>query len=301
MDTVSILLQQPRRLRILLLTGLICLSAVAIGMGPKQYGVELDSAVWETFDSKQSCEIRHEIPEYGLARFAYSNKAILTLRLETHRSIKLDSASGTLFQQSPPWKHVEPDLEQYNIALKPGHLPLQLQGDLASWVLNSLYAGYQIRLDYSQQSPMEKAVQVVLSPLYFQASFKTYSDCIEQLDPPQFSTSETGFGDIHFKLNKANLSTTSTDALDKLARYVSEHPEIKLIEITGHTDSKGRERHNMRLSKRRAATAAKYLMAKRVNQSRIKQQHVGESQPKSQNNTEEGRALNRRTAFRFIY
>jgi outer membrane protein OmpA-like peptidoglycan-associated protein len=270
-------------------------------MGPRQYGVELDDSVWETFGSKQSCEIRHEIPEYGLARFAYSNKDVLTLRLETHTAIKLGSTAGKLFQQSPPWKHVEPNESRYNIALRSGYLPMELTGELASWVLESLKAGYQVRLDYNESSRMQKAVQVVLSPLYFQRPYKDYSNCIENLDPPQFTVAEAGFGDISFKVNKATLDPTSKAALDKLARYLADHPEIKQIEITGHTDSKGRGRYNMRLSNRRAAAAALYLTNKKVSKGRIKQQHVGESQPKSKNSSSRGRALNRRTELRFIY
>jgi len=68
--------------------------------------------------------------------------------------------------------------------------------------------------------------------------------------------------------------------------------------IEGHTDSEGEEDYNLDLSKRRAQTVASYLEAKGIARGRIKVVGMGESMPISDNDTEEGRALNRRVVLR---
>jgi outer membrane protein OmpA-like peptidoglycan-associated protein len=70
--------------------------------------------------------------------------------------------------------------------------------------------------------------------------------------------------------------------------------EKTYIDINGHTDSTGAESYNQTLSEARASSVARYLESQKVVPQRIITRGMGESQPIADNDTREGRALNRR-------
>jgi outer membrane protein OmpA-like peptidoglycan-associated protein len=81
-----------------------------------------------------------------------------------------------------------------------------------------------------------------------------------------------------------------------LANVLQKYPDTN-IEILGHTDDKGSDSYNQGLSERRANAAAAYLRANGIASSRITTKGLGESDPKGTNETDEGRAENRRVEF----
>ena len=72
------------------------------------------------------------------------------------------------------------------------------------------------------------------------------------------------------------------------------------IEIGGHTDNIGSDEYNKDLSLRRAENVYYYLISKGIDEKRMSYKGYGESQPIATNETEEGRALNRRTEFKIV-
>ncbi|MCW8848789.1 MAG: OmpA family protein [Melioribacteraceae bacterium] len=84
--------------------------------------------------------------------------------------------------------------------------------------------------------------------------------------------------------------------LDNIADVLNRYPEEK-FEVLGHTDSWGSDAYNLDLSERRAKSVKKYLMAKGVNGDRLFTAGCGERMPVADNNTEAGRAINRRIEF----
>jgi outer membrane protein OmpA-like peptidoglycan-associated protein len=81
---------------------------------------------------------------------------------------------------------------------------------------------------------------------------------------------------------------------------LSENPTIK-VEIQGHTDSKGSDSYNLALSDRRAAAVVAYLVTNLgVDPSRLTSRGYGEGMPIATNDTDAGRALNRRVEFAII-
>ncbi|MEZ4704037.1 MAG: OmpA family protein [Bdellovibrionota bacterium] len=67
--------------------------------------------------------------------------------------------------------------------------------------------------------------------------------------------------------------------------------------VEGHTDSVGPEKYNQQLSESRALSVKNYLIQKGIQANRIQIKGYGESKPRASNNTEDGRALNRRIEF----
>jgi outer membrane protein OmpA-like peptidoglycan-associated protein len=101
---------------------------------------------------------------------------------------------------------------------------------------------------------------------------------------------------ILFGFDQSNLSDDARNNLDKLVVVLNNYPDTN-IEIQGHTDSTGPESYNQDLSEQRAGSVSGYLIQKRISGQRITEIGMGELYPKYTNDTEEGRAQNRRVDF----
>ncbi len=92
---------------------------------------------------------------------------------------------------------------------------------------------------------------------------------------------------------------------DELVRMMETYPELE-IEISAHTDSKGTDKYNQKLSEARARSVVAYLVAKGVAESRLKSKGYGEAHPIAPNtnpdgsDNPEGREQNRRTEFKVL-
>lgn len=101
---------------------------------------------------------------------------------------------------------------------------------------------------------------------------------------------------ILFGFDSSELSAEARSNLDKMVSVFQTYPDTN-IEIQGHTDSKGSENYNQKLSERRASAVTNYIMGKGIPSSRLTIVGYGENAPKYTNDTEEGRAKNRRVEF----
>jgi OOP family OmpA-OmpF porin len=98
---------------------------------------------------------------------------------------------------------------------------------------------------------------------------------------------------VHFDFDKATLRPEARDVLDQAAALLDKHDRV-VVEIAGHTDSKGSEDYNQGLSERRANAVRDYLTGQGVRASRLSAKGYGESRPVASNDTDAGRAENRR-------
>lgn len=101
---------------------------------------------------------------------------------------------------------------------------------------------------------------------------------------------------VTFELNSAQLTSDSRGVLDTLAVDLKKYPRLK-IEMQGHTDSSGSDKHNLALSQKRADSVRSYLLDKGVPATQLVARGYGEGQPIEDNTTEAGRALNRRVVM----
>jgi outer membrane protein OmpA-like peptidoglycan-associated protein len=101
---------------------------------------------------------------------------------------------------------------------------------------------------------------------------------------------------VLFGFDKSTLSAEARTSLDKLVKVLDAYPDTD-IEIQGHTDSKGSVAYNQALSERRATAVSGYLEGQGTAGSRLTIKGFGETTPKYENNTDEGRTENRRVEF----
>ncbi len=104
---------------------------------------------------------------------------------------------------------------------------------------------------------------------------------------------------IFFDTDSYILKKESKIELDKVVRFLKDNPSVK-IKISGHTDNVGTSEYNLQLSKERAKSVVDYLEQNAVLPSRLQYEGYGYSKPVADNETEKGRALNRRTELEVI-
>lgn len=104
---------------------------------------------------------------------------------------------------------------------------------------------------------------------------------------------------VYFETNSSVLKTESFDQLDRVAKLMKEKPDMK-IKIFGHTDYVASDEYNNWLSERRAKSVQDYLVAKGVSSSRLSVKGFGKTAPIDTNDTEKGRANNRRVEIEVI-
>lgn len=98
---------------------------------------------------------------------------------------------------------------------------------------------------------------------------------------------------IFFDTDDFTLKPESKPTLDSIVKMMTNNSSLT-IEISGHTDSSGSIMHNIELSHKRAASVYQYLLNRNISQSRITYKGYGDTKPITTNETEQGRAKNRR-------
>lgn len=104
---------------------------------------------------------------------------------------------------------------------------------------------------------------------------------------------------IFFDVDKYELKEKSRAELAKIVRFMTTNPSVR-IEVSGHTDNVGADDYNLVLSERRAQAVTKYLIDSGINRARIVPKGYGASAPVGDNNTDQGRQLNRRIEFKIL-
>ena len=104
---------------------------------------------------------------------------------------------------------------------------------------------------------------------------------------------------IFFDFDKATIRSESANELDRLIKLLTDNPTLR-IELGSHTDSKGSDDYNMKLSQQRSQSVVNYLIGKGIATARLEAKGYGETVPIASNDTDDGRQQNRRTEFKIL-
>ncbi len=105
---------------------------------------------------------------------------------------------------------------------------------------------------------------------------------------------------VFFKHNESVLLPKSYPILNQVAALLIKYPQIEELRVEGHTDDTGTREKNLKLSNDRAAAVKQYLISKGIAPKRLISKGYGDTRPIASNDTDAGRALNRRVNFRII-
>jgi outer membrane protein OmpA-like peptidoglycan-associated protein len=115
----------------------------------------------------------------------------------------------------------------------------------------------------------------------------------------QTQLSRIDVGSLAFEPSSSSLTVASEQAMNALTELLLQYPEQR-IRIAGHTDNTGRPAVNLRISRERADSVARYLISRGVLESQLLARGFGASRPVADNSTESGRASNRRIEILYI-
>jgi outer membrane protein OmpA-like peptidoglycan-associated protein len=122
---------------------------------------------------------------------------------------------------------------------------------------------------------------------------------------PELAQEEAiNLGSILYDLNKFTLRPEGMRELNKLVKYMTQHPELR-VELSSHTDSRAGASYNQTLSQNRAQSCVDYIVAQGIDPSRILAKGFGESEPLNRcrdgvSCSEEEHQANRRTELKLI-
>lgn len=135
--------------------------------------------------------------------------------------------------------------------------------------------------------------------LQLEASEKGKSKTIELKQPKIEKGLTFKLKNINFETGSDKITAESYVSMDKMADILKENPTM-LVEVGGHTDNTGDAKKNLELSQKRANQVMTYLISKGVNAKQMKAIGYGETKPVADNETLEGKSLNRRVMFTVI-
>ncbi len=108
------------------------------------------------------------------------------------------------------------------------------------------------------------------------------------------------FEGINFATGSATIESSSEPVLQQALQVLQRNSSVR-VEVGGHTDDRGSARNNQRLSQRRAEAVRRWLIENGIDAARLEARGYGPDQPIESNETEEGRAHNRRIEFRRLH
>jgi OmpA-OmpF porin, OOP family len=198
---------------------------------------------------------------------------------------------GTVYDKSTK-KPVESTIKVYDIVSK----------EVVSLIETDEKGEYQTIFKNKIHYAFEAIAKDYLSESYsFSIPELKKSRVIEQdfeLQPIEKGT-KIVLNNIFFETAKYDLKPISFAELDKLVDILSKNPTLK-IEISGHTDNVGNAAYNKTLSDNRAKSVVEYIVSKGIDQARLTHKGYGLENPVASNETEEGRALNRRVEMKIV-
>jgi len=105
---------------------------------------------------------------------------------------------------------------------------------------------------------------------------------------------------VQFETGTAVLRPESDRVLSEVARVLTDHPEVELVEVQGHTDEVGTPDYNRQLGQSRAASVVNWLVQHGIKRERLTPKGYGSDRPIADNTSEEGRKKNRRVEFKIL-
>ena len=272
---------------------------LASGLGFSQPSVEYASPMgeerWQMSGNPLRCGLALAIPNYGIGYFEqYATKPphfILRKWDEVGRKVP-----AKVFANAPVWKPAGLSFLVSRTFIKPGAYGIFLSREPALKLLTYLAQGY--RADFYYVSDQGFPVTVALSPVHFQKVYARYQRCLGGLF--SFNFDDVRQSVFYYGVDSRELSDKDKNQLRRIAQYVAVDGQIEFIRVEGFADESGRRGYNNAISEYRAEEIKQYLLKLGVPSRKLSVTWYGASKPVARNDTDEGRALNRRALITLI-
>ncbi|RUR12593.1 OmpA family protein [Legionella sp. km772] len=249
---------------------------------------------WRMSGNPLRCGLSLAIPNYGVGYFEqYATKNphfILRTWDQVQRTLP------ALVLASPPvWKAGRNYLVAKSF-IKPGEYGIFLPRDPTLKLLSFLLQGYQANFNYRNEQGF--TTTVILSPIRFQKVYSKYQHCISNLLP--FNYNDIKESILHFASDSRMITDEDKVQLQKIVRYVAADSQVEVVRVVGYADDSGRKGYNNAISEYRAEEVSHYLLSQGLPKKKLYVTWVGAQQPVARNDTDEGRAANRRVVVNVL-
>ncbi len=282
--------------KLLYVIGFMMLSEISLaGVTQRDFKAPLGDEKWRVTGSRLRCGLSLKVLDYGIAYFEqYATKDPHFIM--SNWQLEKRSSYATVWTFPPKWRRkLKPALVAKTTA-KASEYIIYLRRIAALKLLSGLAEGYMARVNYS--SDVGYKVQVDISPVHFKKSYSRYIRCVGNLLPFNFYDIE--LTKLYFNSGQDELTRLDRQVLDRVRLYVLVDPKVKSVRVSGYSDNTGRRGINNAVSEARAKAVANYLLSRGVPARKLYVTWYGMLHPEDSNDTEIGRAKNRRVIIKVV-
>lgn len=250
------------------------LSAPSVQPGNLAFYADFDTSAWRVSASVFACTMSQAIPYFGAAVFYRQAGEPLLFHLE---ALDSDMAEGrALFTSAPPaWRQGLHEQDIGYVDVIRGTRPVSLDEMQTRVVLAEIFKGMMPTLTRRAWYNEFDSVQVAVSPVNFQAAYRAYQSCAENLLPVNFSQIERS--SIFWSPGQLDLDAQDRAMLDDIILYVLADSSVYSIQINGFTDTAGSSRDNLENSRLRAFLVHEYFVAHGIDENMLETRYFGET------------------------
>jgi len=255
---------------------------------------DLDSP-WQFVSDGADCRLEQLLGSYGTARFMGVSGQPLRFEVVGHRPLFAEGAIDVV-QTSPEWHPEHPQQQLLGQATHLAGGSIAAGDPIATRILLGLFGGYDIWMVRHAWFAEDQAVGVKLTSVGVRGHYWQFTECFK--GPLLRSWAEVERTRIGFPSGAAALDDGAASTLARLADYLTKDPSVSRIYIDGHTDGQGSAAANGRLARQRAEAVADFLRGAGVDESLLTVRYHGARYPVTEDDSEAGRAQNRRATVR---
>ena len=257
---------------------------------------DIESSQWSVQKSVLECRLWQSIPNFGDGIFSKRAGYALQFRIEGNKTL-LAPGEAVISADAPYWKPAGGSEKIGEAWIVDDVIPLTVNAPFADVMLAKLAEG----LMPTVSTPHDLAsgypeVRVGVLPVNFEDAYADYSQCVRELLPVNYRQIERST--IFYASGRTKLMPEVLAQLDLIIRYMKADKRIIRVVIDGHSDATGDKKNNIQVSKRRADLVASYFRKSGISSKKIITRWHGDRYPVLRNDTEEGRARNRRVTIR---
>ncbi len=262
----------------------------------QSFAPPLDKVHWFHEGNRMQCRLYFPVRNFGEFEIRHVHAETPQVYVTSWQPIP-DGVPAQIYAMTTDWSDKKkPRLLSKGVWQLKERTVLHLDTSGALQIMSQLQQGFKVRLKYKNVA--KQPVYVDLLPVNFTQAYDDYVNCSKDLARVKFHKVKDNT--IYFESDGISLSERALSKLKLIAHYAASDPGIIKIKIDGYSDNVGGRANNIFLSEKRAKRAHEFLLEHGVAKEKFKLNWHGSRYPAVVNDTEKGRATNRRVRIRLV-
>jgi len=259
------------------------------------FQTRIEDVEWAVEGDKFECRLSQTVSGYGEAMFVRRAGERPVFQLTAWSNL-MQPGQAQLYNDVPPWRTNSRARILGVATIQDGPVVMNLPYQQSGQMLAGLAEGLHPTIQRAGWANAPDSVRVVVSSIGYKQAWLDFQQCISGLLP--MNIDQISASAISFASGGVTLSQQARSMLDVVLAYMEADPEIKTIELDGHSDNVGDRLTNRELSRQRALVVQAYLVERGIDAEKFTLRFHGDRYPVASNKSADGRAKNRRVALR---